>query len=108
MLAIFVTFVVSGIMHELMFFYVIRVPPTWEVTWFFVLQGTCMAVEVAVKKAVKGRLQLHRVVSGLLTIGFLLVTGAWLFFAQLLRNDVDAKVINEASVLLKVFSTKRE
>ncbi|KAK1430072.1 hypothetical protein QVD17_12567 [Tagetes erecta] len=106
MVAIFVTFVVSGIMHELMFFYVIRVTPTWEVTWFFVLQGACMALEVAVKKAVNGRFKLHRAVSGPLTIGFLLVTGAWLFFAQLLRNDVDVKVINEASMVLKVFSIK--
>ncbi|KAI3686186.1 hypothetical protein L1987_79859 [Smallanthus sonchifolius] len=103
MVAIFVTFVVSGIMHELMFFYVIRVMPTWEVTWFFVLQGVCTAVEVAVKKAVKGRFRLRRVVSGLLTIGFLLVTGAWLFFAQLLRNGVDVKIIKESSILLKLF-----
>ncbi|KAJ0578788.1 putative long-chain-alcohol O-fatty-acyltransferase [Helianthus annuus] len=102
MLAIFVTFVVSGLMHELMFFYLMRVWPTWEVTWFFVLHGLCTATEVAVKDAVKGRFQLHRMVSGLLTLVFMFVTGGWLFLAQPLKNGLDIKVINEFSVLLKI------
>ncbi|KAI3686187.1 hypothetical protein L1987_79860 [Smallanthus sonchifolius] len=100
LVAIFVTFVVSGIMHELMFFYLTRVRPTWEVSWFFVLQGVGTAVEVAVKEAVNGRFQLHRAVSGPLTLGFLLVTGP-LFFVQPTRHGVDEKIINESSILLK-------
>ncbi|XP_076931940.1 long-chain-alcohol O-fatty-acyltransferase-like [Bidens hawaiensis] len=79
--AIIVTFVVSGLMHELMFFYLMCVPPTREVTWFFVLQGVCTAAEVAVKKAVNNRFQLHRVVSGPLTLAFMFMTGCWLFYA---------------------------
>ncbi|KAJ0571563.1 putative long-chain-alcohol O-fatty-acyltransferase [Helianthus annuus] len=103
MLATFVTFVVSGLMHELMFYYVMRVRPTWEVTWFFVLHGLCTATEMAVKDAVKGRFQLHRMVSGLLTLLFMFVTAGWLFLAQPLRNGMDIKVINESSILLKIF-----
>ncbi|KAL4566888.1 hypothetical protein LXL04_031014 [Taraxacum kok-saghyz] len=98
--AIFATFVVSGLMHELIYFYLTRVPPTWEVTWFFMLHGVCTAVEVAVKKAVNGRFRLHRAVSGPLTVAFVAVTGVWLFLPQILRNGVDVKAINEYSILV--------
>jgi hypothetical protein len=52
-------FLVSGLMHELIFYYFTRAYPTWEVTWFFVLQGVCVAIEIVVKKAVTDRWQLH-------------------------------------------------
>ncbi|KAK1417225.1 hypothetical protein QVD17_26350 [Tagetes erecta] len=100
LVGIFVTFVVSGLMHELMYYYLMRVPPTWEVTWFFVLHGVWTAVEVVVKKAVKGRFSLPRAVSWPLTLAFLVLTG-WLFFIQPIRNGVDAKIISEHSILLK-------
>ncbi|KAJ0571562.1 putative long-chain-alcohol O-fatty-acyltransferase [Helianthus annuus] len=106
MLAIFVTFVVSGLMHELMYLYILRVRPTWEVTCFFLLHGVCTAVEVAVKKAVNGRFELHRMVSGPVTVAFVVATGGWLLIAQPLRNGVDAKVINEHSMILKLLGLK--
>ncbi|XP_012070952.2 LOW QUALITY PROTEIN: probable long-chain-alcohol O-fatty-acyltransferase 5 [Jatropha curcas] len=98
--AVFVTFVVSGLIHELLYFYLTRVSPTWEVTWFFVLHGICVAIEVAVKRVVKDRWRLHPVVSGALTIVFVAVTGLWLFFPQLTRNGVDTKVIKELSIVV--------
>ncbi|KAK9080685.1 hypothetical protein SSX86_000443 [Deinandra increscens subsp. villosa] len=98
--AIFATFVVSGLMHELIYFYFTRVKPTWEVTCFFVLHGVCTAVEVAVKKAVNGRWNLHRAVSGPLTVAFVAVTGVWLFLPQILRNGVDLRAINEYSIMV--------
>ncbi|KAI3820484.1 hypothetical protein L1987_08032 [Smallanthus sonchifolius] len=101
--AIFATFVVSGLMHELIYLYLTRVWPTWEVTWFFVLHGVCTAVEVVVKKAVNGRFRLHRAVSRVVTVGFVAVTGVWLFLPQVLRNGVDVKAINEYSVMVKLF-----
>ncbi|CAN6557761.1 unnamed protein product [Malus baccata var. baccata] len=67
-------FTVSGLMHEVMYYYLTRVPPTWEVTWFFVLHGMSMAIEVEVKKAVNDRWRLHRLVLGPLTLVFLAVT----------------------------------
>ncbi|KAJ6716137.1 LONG-CHAIN-ALCOHOL O-FATTY-ACYLTRANSFERASE 3-RELATED [Salix koriyanagi] len=37
--AVFATFVVSAMMHELIFFYLGRVRPNWEISWFFLLHG---------------------------------------------------------------------
>lgn len=47
-LAIVATFVVSAIMHELMFYYItcgLCLKPTCEVMWFFVLQGISISCE---------------------------------------------------------------
>nr|XP_023902290.1 long-chain-alcohol O-fatty-acyltransferase-like [Quercus suber] len=98
--AIISTFIMSGLAHEVIYFHFTRVHPTWEVTWFFVLHGVCTAIEVVVKKAVTNRWQLHRAVSGPLTIVFVAVTGGWLFFPQLIRNSVDIKAIEEYSILV--------
>ncbi|KAK7844585.1 long-chain-alcohol o-fatty-acyltransferase [Quercus suber] len=73
---------------------------TWEVTWFFVLHGICTVIEVVVKKAMINKWQLHRAISGPLTIGFVVVTSGWLFFLQLIRNGVDIKVTKEYSILI--------
>lgn len=101
------TFVVSGLMHEVIYYYLARAPPTWEVTWFFVLHGVCTSVEVAVKKILLRRgWRLHRAVSGPLTITFLAVTGNWLFFPQLLRNGVVSKGIGEYAILVNFVKDK--
>ncbi|KAJ4950340.1 hypothetical protein NE237_027172 [Protea cynaroides] len=97
--AMLATFLVSGLMHEFIYFYLTGVSPTWEVTWFFVLHGICTAMEVVIKKVSMGRFQLHRAVSGPLTVGFVALTGYWLFFPQLIRNHVDDRAISEYSVL---------
>ncbi|KAF2285697.1 hypothetical protein GH714_007251 [Hevea brasiliensis] len=101
--AVIATFVVSGWMHEVIYFYITRVSPTWEVTWFFVLHGICVAIEVALKKAVKDRWPLHRAISGPLVVVFAGVTAVWLFFPQLIRNRVDEQVIWECSILALPF-----
>lgn len=94
------TFLVSGIMHEVLYLYLSRESPTWEVTLFFVVQGICVTLEIYVKKAVAGRWRLHRAASGLLTVGFVGVTSAWLFFPQLIRYGVDQRVIEECHAFL--------
>lgn len=105
--AVLATFVVSGLMHELMYYYLARVPPTWEVTWFFVLHGMCTAIEVAAKKALGRRgWRLHRAVSGPLTVAFLAVTSEWLFFPQLVRNGVDRKGIGEYAIMVDFVKSK--
>lgn len=83
--AVMSTFLVSALIHELIFFYLGRTKPTWEITGFFLLHGVCLNVEIAVKKVVNGRWQLPRVVATILTVGFVMVTGFWLFFPPLLR-----------------------
>ncbi|KAG8365122.1 hypothetical protein BUALT_Bualt18G0071500 [Buddleja alternifolia] len=99
--AILATFVVSGLMHEVIYYYLSRAYPTWEVTWFFVLHGLVVAAEVAVKKAVKGGWWLHRAVSGPLTVGFVAVTGGWLFFPQVIRNGIEMRAIDEYSIVVR-------
>ncbi|KAI4307936.1 hypothetical protein L6164_031060 [Bauhinia variegata] len=105
--ATFATFIVSGVMHEFIYYYFTRAPPTWEVTWFFLLHGTCTAVEMAVKKAVVHRgWRLHRLVSRPLTVAFLVITGEWLFFPQLLRNGVDRRTIREYAIMVELVKSK--
>ncbi|KAM7251573.1 hypothetical protein ACFE04_023456 [Oxalis oulophora] len=92
------SFMVSGLFHELIYYYATRQPPTWEVTWFFVLHGVCIAVEIAVKQGI--RWKLHGGISGPLTLTFLAATGWWLFFPQLLRNGAVEKLISEGQMLV--------
>ncbi|KAL6197852.1 hypothetical protein ACLB2K_027644 [Fragaria x ananassa] len=94
--AVMGTFVVSAIMHELIFYYLGRMSPTWEVTWFFLLHGVCLVVEIAIKKAVSSRrFQLPRVISGPLTVAFVMATVFWLFLPALLRCKADVRAFEE-------------
>jgi len=107
LVAMLATFFVSGLMHELLYYYVIRVPPTWEVTCFFVLHGVCMVAEVATKKMVlRHGWRLHPVMSGLLVAAFLIVTADWLFFPQLLRNEMDKKSCEEYAIVIDFFKSR--
>ncbi|KAL5699554.1 hypothetical protein ACHQM5_030437 [Ranunculus cassubicifolius] len=96
------TFLVSGLMHELIYFYFSREKPTWEVTWFFVLHGVCTCLEIVGKRWLGERWRLHPVISGLLTIGFVAGTGFWLFFPQIVRYEVDARAIREYGIFFKL------
>lgn len=100
--AVMAAFVVSGLMHELIFYYMIRVRPTWEVTCFFLLHGLCVVVEVALKGSLGRRLRLHWAVTGPLAVGFVIGTGYWLFFPPLLRNQADVKAIEETKALYEI------
>ncbi|KAB1226992.1 Long-chain-alcohol O-fatty-acyltransferase [Morella rubra] len=94
-------------MHELLFFYVARVAPTWEVTWFFLLQGACLVLEFRLKNSfLAHRRRLHWAVSGPLTIGFVMATADWLFFPPLVRNGVDARAISECLAVVKFLKEK--
>ncbi|KAK1552317.1 hypothetical protein Q3G72_014487 [Acer saccharum] len=71
--AIVATFFVSGLLHELMFYHLVRVKPTGEMTCFFLLHGMWVAVEVELKKTFK-KWRFPWLISVFLTLGFLLVT----------------------------------
>lgn len=93
-LGVFATFIVSGAVHELVFFYFTRERPTGEVTWFFVLHGVCAAREGALKRtSLVPRWNL--MVSRLFTVGFVVVTGGWLFFPPLTRSGMFERLSNE-------------
>ncbi|KFK27125.1 hypothetical protein AALP_AA8G338100 [Arabis alpina] len=105
-LGVFASFLVSGAVHELIFFYITRELPTGEVTWFFVIHGVCTAAEVAVKKRIIVRgWRMSPMVSRLLTVGFVVATSGWLFFPPLIRSGMIERLANEA--LLSIDFVKR-
>nr|GMD04919.1 acyl-CoA--sterol O-acyltransferase 1-like [Ipomoea batatas] len=97
--AVMATFMVSGLMHELIYFYLGRVRPTWEVTWFFLLHGVCVAVEIAMKKVLRGKCRLPGILGTILTLGFVTLTVCWLFLPQLLRCEALVRALAEYAAL---------
>lgn len=93
--AVLGTFVVSALMHELIFYYLGRVRPTGEITWFFLFHGVCLTAEIAVKKELKPGLRLPRPVAAVLTVGFVMVTAFWWFLPPLLRCRADERAFEE-------------
>lgn len=84
--AVVTVFVVSGLMHELLYYYMVRANPTWEFTWFFVIHGVCLALEIELKRAYEKKWQLQRAVSTLLTTMFTGTTTLWLLFPLMLKT----------------------
>ncbi|KAK6146090.1 hypothetical protein DH2020_019959 [Rehmannia glutinosa] len=99
LIAVMGSFVVSGLMHELIFFYLGRNRPSGEITLFFVIHGACLAVEVGIKKVIMGRWRVTGLITGPLTIGFVMVTAFWLFFPEFLRCDAISKALDEYAAL---------
>ncbi|KAE9591512.1 hypothetical protein Lal_00039084 [Lupinus albus] len=106
--AIISTFAVSGLMHEVLYYYVKREKPTfetWEPSWdsmcFFLLHGVCVAIEVAVKKELKGKWKLPRLVSTPLTVVFVIYTALLLFVPALVRCHVFEKEIKELNAIVE-------
>ncbi|XP_057529494.1 long-chain-alcohol O-fatty-acyltransferase-like [Amaranthus tricolor] len=105
-ISVIAAFVVSGLMHELIFYYMARVSPSWEVTWFFVLHGLCVVLEFCLKKVLGRKLGLHWVITGPLTVGFVMGTGYLWFFPPLVMNKVDVRAIEEAMTLYEFIKGK--
>ncbi|KAI3795755.1 hypothetical protein L1987_38412 [Smallanthus sonchifolius] len=93
--AILTTFAVSGLMHELIFFYFSRAWPTWEVMLFFCLHGVCLVMEIVIKKVIKGKWSLPRQLTASLVVAFVLATSYWLFLPELLRCKVLERAFEE-------------
>ncbi|KAI3709198.1 hypothetical protein L2E82_38957 [Cichorium intybus] len=100
--AVIATFIVSGLMHELIFYYLGRLKPTWEVTWFFVIHGVLVSLELVVKRAVGGRSRLPAVVSGPLALGLVVATSFWLFFPPYLRCDTEIRSCKEIVAFMEL------
>ncbi|KAJ4907657.1 putative long-chain-alcohol O-fatty-acyltransferase 4 [Raphanus sativus] len=107
LIGVFATFLVSGVAHEVIFFYLTREMPTWEITLFFVLHGVCAATEMAVKRTeFAWRYAVSPMVSRLLTVGFVVVTSGWLFFPQLIRSGVMERRANEMLLVIDFVKTQ--
>ncbi|KAK9051780.1 hypothetical protein SSX86_028408 [Deinandra increscens subsp. villosa] len=97
--AILTTFAVSGLMHELIFFYFTRAWPTWEVMLFFCLHGVCLVVEVVIKKTVNVKRSLPRKLTAPLVVMFVLATSYWLFLPELMRCRMVDRAFEEYKVV---------
>ncbi|KAL1199819.1 Acyl-CoA--sterol O-acyltransferase 1 [Cardamine amara subsp. amara] len=100
--AVFGTFIVSGIMHELIFYYMGRVWPDWKIMWFFLINGVCTTVEIIIKKAVNGRWRFPTVVGRVLTLGFVMVTSLWLFLPEFERCNIVERGLDEYATISAV------
>lgn len=97
--AVMAAFLVSGLMHELIFYYLTRVTPSWEVMFFFMLHGLCVMLEVYLKDSLGRKVGLYWIITGPLTIGFVMGSGYWWFLPPLVRNHVDIRAIEEFKIV---------
>ncbi|KAI7746509.1 hypothetical protein M8C21_026247 [Ambrosia artemisiifolia] len=100
--AVMATFIVSGLMHELLFYYIGRLKPTWEVTWFFVIHGLLAGLEVVVKRELGGILHVPAMVSGPLALVVVMATSFWLFFPPFLQSDTEVRSCKEFMAFLEL------
>nr|GMD04917.1 acyl-CoA--sterol O-acyltransferase 1-like [Ipomoea batatas] len=105
--AVVATFLVSGIMHEAVFYNIGRVKPSGEVMCFFLIHGVCLAMEIGAKKAINGRFWLPGFVSGPLSLSFVILTSFWLFFPPFLRNKPDVKGCQEVLAFIQFVKHKK-
>ena len=99
-LALVLTFVASGVMHEVVFAYGSGAGFTPNFGWFkfFSLQGVYVLAEQVVGRAVKSRPP--KWVSIVATLSFLLVTGDRHFFRAVREAGVDRAVVSNLHSLL--------
>ncbi|CAL5024085.1 unnamed protein product [Urochloa decumbens] len=96
------TFLVSGLMHEAMVYYLTLRSPTGEMTAFFLLHGACcVAEELCVRRwAARGRRRpLPRPVATLLVVAFVAGTAFWLFFPPICREGSEERLLEEWAAL---------
>lgn len=93
------TFLVSAMMHELIFYYLGRMRPDWEITWFFVIHGIALTVEIMMKKMLPEKRRLPAKVSVPVTLVFIFSTAIWLFFPQFVRLKLDVRAFEEYAAL---------
>jgi Membrane bound O-acyl transferase family len=88
------SFLVSGLMHEIIFYYLASSRPTGEVMAFFLLQGMGIIVEHVVKRTTTWRP--HKIFACPMTVGFIMISAFWLVFNPLLRSGADERVLEES------------
>ncbi|KAJ3677311.1 hypothetical protein LUZ60_003035 [Juncus effusus] len=101
--ATIVTFVVSGIMHEFLFYYITLLRPNGQAILFFVLHGFCTAFERWWAKHERWWRPCE-ILGRIGTLGFVTGTGVWLFFPAMLRGDVREKGQMEIKAMIELFS----
>lgn len=106
--AVLATFLVSGVMHELIFYNIGRLRPTGEMICFFLLHGASLSLEIVFKKMCEGsRFRLPPVVSGPLTLAYVIYTSFWLFFPPFLRAKSDLRGCTESLAFIEFVRNHR-
>ncbi|XP_074271937.1 acyl-CoA--sterol O-acyltransferase 1-like [Silene latifolia] len=105
--AVMTTFMVSAIMHELIFYHIGQVRPTVEVTWFFLTHGFLVCLEIAAKKHVAGKWEVPRLISGPLTLSVVLVSGSWLFLRPLLATGAVSRTLQDYAAVVSYLRSMR-
>ncbi|KAI3466520.1 hypothetical protein Pfo_023183 [Paulownia fortunei] len=105
--AVLATFLVSGLMHELVFCNFGRLRPTGEVMCFFLIHGVSLSLEIVVKKMFDGKFTLPGMVSGPLTLAYVIYTSFWLFFPPFLRAKADLKGCTESLAFIEFVKNHR-
>nr|ACG41736.1 wax synthase isoform 1 [Zea mays] len=95
--AVLATFLVSGLMHEVMIYYLTLRSPTGEMTAFFLLHGVCcIAEESCARRWMQwGWRPPPRPVATLLVVVFVAGTAFWLFFPQICREGMEELLLEE-------------
>ncbi|PUZ75622.1 hypothetical protein GQ55_1G196800 [Panicum hallii var. hallii] len=93
------TFLVSGLMHEVIAYYITFQLPTGQLTAFFLLHGASMCAERWCARRWPNA-RLPRVVATPLVVMFVLSTALWLFFPPLFGDGMDDRFIAEFNALL--------
>ncbi|CAD6341452.1 unnamed protein product [Miscanthus lutarioriparius] len=95
------TFLVSGLMHEVMAYYLTFRAPTGQVTAFFVLHGASMCAERWC--ACRWSARPPRVVATPLVVAFVVSTACWLFLPAIFGGGMDDLYLAEAAALASSF-----
>ncbi|CAK9156847.1 unnamed protein product, partial [Ilex paraguariensis] len=93
--AVLATFLVSAFMHQLVFYHLGHLRPTWGTIWFFLIQGLSVLVEGALKKKFTASWRLPRVITGPLAFGFVIITFMRLVLHHLVYYKVDVRLVQE-------------
>ncbi|KAJ1260148.1 hypothetical protein BS78_10G210300 [Paspalum vaginatum] len=93
------TFVVSGLMHEVMAYYLTFKAPTGHVTAFFVLHGACVCAERWCARRCGATAKPPRVVATPLVVAFVAGTAFWLFFPALFGDGMSDLYVAETVAL---------
>ncbi|KAF0893589.1 hypothetical protein E2562_027315 [Oryza meyeriana var. granulata] len=98
-------FLVSGLMHEAMVYYVTLRPPTGEMAAFFLLHGACCVAEewCARRWAARGWPRTPRPLATLLVVVVVASSSFWLFFPPICRKGGEEMLLDEWAALAAFF-----
>ncbi|KAM3283450.1 hypothetical protein P3S67_027095 [Capsicum chacoense] len=100
--AVLATFFVSGLLHELFFYYIGgQKKSNGEAMIFFLIHGVALSFEIVIKKVFNGKFLIPRIISGPLALVFIIFTSCRFFFPPFLRGNTELKVCTEYIAFLK-------